>query len=481
MEKYNANNNSENNPIKNKSFIKSAITIAIPSMVAFMTNYAYQLVDTYWVSQLGKGFPTAMLIATVILRLFMSLNQIVSSSTIPIFSQTYGSGDKERTGYVILQGILFKLALGLVAGALYLVVANNFMFLFTDDAFVIQKAKDYANIIFMTLIVLLPYGSMLTGLRSINEAPKTLIISIISLVFNLILDPILIYGIGFIDPLLNWLGFATFESMGMANFMQMGIRGAALATVLTQFIGMIVAVIILLKNKEGIKVFKLRHLRFDKKLYVKMATIGIPAGGVSIVWNINQFIITSIITGYGVVISDGYGIAQRIRGLFFMGMFGLSLGSSLTVGKYIGAGRMDIIQKKQTKLALVSVGLLSLVSIPMFILANQVISLFSDIPETVKYGTMFLRFFAVMLLFVCARFIFEGAYKGAGKNLPLFIINFTMMLIIEIPVLLLIKFVFHMDVIYLAIAILLANALNMIAMYFLFKSNRWMNATSIHD
>jgi putative MATE family efflux protein len=478
MGKEKTNNNTT--PL-NKSYIKSAISIAIPSMVAFMTNYAYQLVDTYWVSQLGKGFPTAMLIATVILRLFMSLNQIVSSSTIPIFSQTYGSGDKERTGYVILQGILFKLALGLVAGVLYLIVANNFMFLFTDDAFVIQKAKDYANIIFMTLIVLLPYGSMLTGLRSINEAPKTLIISIVSLVFNLIFDPILIYGIGFIDPLLDFLGIATFESMGMASFMQMGIKGAALATVLTQILGMIVAIIILLRNKEGIKVFQFKHLKFDKKLYIKMATIGIPAGGVSIVWNINQFIITSIITGYGVVISDGYGIAQRIRGLFFMGMFGLSLGSSLTVGKYIGAGRMDIIQKKQSKLALVSVGLLSLVSIPMFILANQVIGLFTDIQQTVEYGSMFLRFFAVMLLFVCARFIFEGAYKGAGRNLPLFIINFVMMLVLEIPVLLLMKFVFQLDVFYLAVVILVANALNMIGMFLLFKSNRWMKATSIHD
>ncbi|MFW5799576.1 MAG: MATE family efflux transporter [Spirochaetota bacterium] len=468
------------NPIEDKGFVRNAVTIAIPSMIAFMIDYSYQLVDTFWVSQLGLGAPTAVLIASTILLLFMSLNNIVSSSTIPIFSQTFGSGDKEKTGYVILQGILFKLALGILAAVLYLFVINNMLFLYTDNAMVIDKIKSYGNIIFMSLVIMLPYGSMLTGLRTINEAPKTMIISIICASFNIILDPILIFGIGILDPIINFFGISTFESIGKAEMFKMGIEGAALATVLTQLLGMILATIILINNREGIKVFKIKHLIFDKRLYIKMLTIGLPVGMVSFIWNIEQNVIASVIESYGILISDGFGIAVKIRGLFVLGMFGLSLGTALACGKYIGAERFDIIRRDLKKLALGGAFMMGLICVPIIIFANPILELFTNVSETVEYGALFLRFFAVLLIIICVRFIFEGPFKGAGKNIPVLIVNAFIMILIEVPLVFVIGQFLHIDIIYLVVTILITNFINMLVFYFLFRTRIWEKPASIH-
>lgn len=481
---FNENNNAsyKQSNFDDKGFIKTVITIAIPSMLAFMIDYLYQLTDTYWISQIGLGAPTAINIATSILFLFMFLNSIVSSSTMAIFSQTFASGDKDRTGYVIWQGIFFKFLLGVLAGILYIIVINNLLFLYTKDKDVIAMVKEYGDIIFFSLIIMLPYGSMLTGLRTINEAPKTLIISIICVLFNVVLDPILIFGIGIIDPILKFLSLPTVVELGLSpDMFALGIKGGAIATIVTQFLGMIIAVIILLGNKEGIRVFKQRHLKFDKNIYIKMMTIGLPIGAVSLIWHIEQNVTVAIVSTFGVAISDGFGIAVKIRGLFFLAMFGLSLGSALACGKYIGKGKFDVITKNMKKM--LGLGLLMMVhvTIPVLIFAEEIVKLFKDdVAKTVEAGALFLRFFAVIVIFVCFKFIVEGAFKGAGRNMPLLVANGIIMILIEVPLLFILRFGFNLGIMPIAVSIAITNVLAFIVTYILFKMGFWKKRVNLH-
>jgi len=412
----------------------------------------------------------------------MFLNSIVASSTMAIFSQTFASEDKDRTGYVIWQGIFFKFMLGVLAGILYVVVINNLLFIYTTDKAVISMVKQYGNVIFFSLLIMLPYGSMLTGLRTINEAPKTVLISVICVLFNVVLDPILIFGIGIIDPVLNLLRLPSVSELGLSpDLFALGIRGGAIATIFTQFLGLILAVIILLGNREGVKVFKKRHLKFDKKIYIKMMTIGLPIGAVSLIWHIEQNVTVAIVSTLGIAISDGFGIAVRIRGLFFLAMFGLSLGSALACGKYIGKSKFDVITKNMKKMIGLSFLMMAHISIPVFIFAEEIIKLFkSDVPETIEAGALFLRFFAVIVIFVCFKFVIEGAFKGAGRNMPLLLVNSIIMLVLEVPLLFILRYGFHLGIVPIATTIAITNALAFVVTYVLFKMGLWKKQVNIH-
>ena len=465
-----------------KNFVKISVSIALPTMVGFAVNYAYQLVDAWWVAQLGPGAPTAIIIAGAVFSLLMSINEIIGISTIPLFTQAFGKKDKEKTGYVIFQGILLKAVLGFIFSFLFLILINNFLYIYTDNAEITAMVKEYGNYIFVSLFLIMPFATIQTALRTIGEANKTMIISIISTFFNLILDPILIFGAGekatisldyFSNGSFRLLGEGSQPLLGIISIPSLGIKGAAIATILTQFLGLITAGIFLLKNREKIKVFQFKFLKFDKNLIIKMLTIGIPAGAIAFIFNFEQNFVTSIAANYGVAISDGFGIASRIRGIMFMSTFGLSIGASIAAGQYIGRGEFSQIRKEMKNLILVVVGLLSVLCIPIFIFSPFIMRLFSQNAETVYSGTVFLRFFSIIPYLIAICMMFESVFTAAGKNLPRLFATSLIVLGFEFPIMFISHYYFNLPYWGIGTIMVGTGIIYIITDYILFSTKMW--------
>jgi|GEM_PF-5742244 len=467
---------------KENSFTWLTLSIAIPSLVGFVVNYTHNLVDAYWVAKLGPGAPTAVIIAGAIFSILMAVNEIIGIGTVPMFTQAFGSKDKERTGYLIFQGIMLKVVLGVLFGFVFLFTVNNLLFLYTDKQLIVKMIEDYGNIFFLSLVIIMPYATMQTALRSIGEANKTMIIAVLITIFNLLLDPLLIFGKGTVATI-NWdyLKIAGLPFLGtgsdplplIGSIPSLGIKGAAIATVATQFMGIIFSLYFLVRNRPGIKIFKKDFFRFDKKVIIKMLTIGIPGGAIAFIFNFENNFVTSLAANYGLSISDGFGIASKIKGIMFMGAFGLSLGSAISVGQFIGAGRIPEIRHDMKKLILVSLVLLSIINIPIFIFAPTIISFFNGLQDTIKAGAVFLRFFSIIPYLITISMLFESVFTGVGKNFPRLIATSSVMILLEFPLMYTMQKVLGFPWYNIGVIQCGVGVVYIIVDYFMFKSKLW--------
>ncbi len=395
------------------SFKRSASRIAFFASISYVVDYSFQLIDIYWVAQIGLGAPTAIAIISSVFFLVLALNEIIGVSTVPIFSQAAGSGDKDRAGLVILQSILAKFALGLLLAMAFAAFLSFIAPLYDITPETAAYLHAYGGVIWLSLILVPVYSTMMTALRTIGEESKTAWISGAALLLNACLNPVFIFGIGSLDGL--------------------GIAGAAWATVLAQLFAMIAAIHFLRRNRSGIEIFAVRHMTWQSEIYAKLVLIGLPVGGVMVLYNLEQTAITALVAGFPDAVSDGYGIGARIFGFLFMANFGIAVGVSVTVGHHVGRGELDVIQDRLPGFTLMSVGTVFLAGVLVFLAGFEIISFFTDNDAAIATGGEYLRYMAVAICLLCALYSINGAFEGAGRNLPVLFVAMFMYLGVEFP------------------------------------------------
>ena len=153
---------------RSRRFQQGAARIAAFASLSYAVDYSFQLVDIFWVARLGAGAPTAIAIASSALFLVLALNEVVGAGTVPLFTQTAGTGNRERTGLVILQALFVKLVLGavmaLIFGAFMLWMAPRY----DIDAATRSHLGAYGKVIWLLLLFVPVYSTMMTALRSLG-------------------------------------------------------------------------------------------------------------------------------------------------------------------------------------------------------------------------------------------------------------------------------------------------------------------------
>ena len=286
-------------------FCSSALTVAFFSVISYGVDYSFQLVDVFWVARIGTGAPTAIAVVSSIFFLILSANEIIGVSSVAILSQRFGEGDLERTGEAIVQTLTLKALVGILS-VLVFVAAIHFG-LAAYDLTDIERTYtlEYARVIWLSLLLVPVYSCLMTALRVIGKAAITSMISIAALITNVVLSPLLIFGIG--------------------GLPELGIAGAAWATVLAQCAETGMCLFAIVWNRSGIPILRKAFLRWQPRLYASLVLVGLPMGGVMLLYNLEQAIVTALVSKSGPGVSDGYGIGSRIFGLLFIVNFGISL------------------------------------------------------------------------------------------------------------------------------------------------------------
>ena len=163
--------------------------------------------------------------------------------------------------------------------------------------------------------------------------------------------------------------------------------------------------------------------------------IGLPVGGIILLYNLEQVILTALLADFSSEVSDGYGIGARIFGLFFMINFGIGLGISVAVGHAIGAGKTELIWCCIPRLSLLFVGFLSILAVLIVVSADGLMLAFSSEPQTVHTGASYLRFMGFTNLALGLMYCYNGVFEGAGRTMPPLVIAAIMYLVFEFPIL----------------------------------------------
>lgn len=435
------------------SFKGKASKIAAFAAVSYIVDYSFQLVDIYWVAKLGAGAPTAIAIVSSGYFLILALNEIIGVSTVPLFAQPIGANKHDLAGQVIFQSILFKAFLGGLMVIVFYIYLENAIPHYDIDKITEEYIYSYGRMIWPSLILIPVYSTMMTALRSIGEESKTVIISIGALLLNAVMTPLLLFG--------------------TAGFNGLGISGAALATVLTQLMALLFSIYFLHTNRIGVSVFSKRHISWLPRLYWDLVRIGLPVGGVVVLYNLEQAIVTAIVSSFSTEVSDGFGIGARIYNFFYMASFGIAVGVSVSVGHYIGKGQLTLVQKQLPIFVFQSTLLLAIISSVIYFYGYEIVSLFTENPNSQSSGANYLRHMYVALIFLCAMYSFNGAFEGSGRNVPTLVVGVLMYLIIEFPIIYTLTIRDDMNLNQLWVVIILTSAFGAIFTRALFQRRYW--------
>ena len=374
----------------------------------------YNIIDTFWVARLGYQAIAAL---TIVLPYHVLVIAISVGSGVGInalVSRRFGERNIEATNHVA--GQIFSLA-GFF-GVIFLMVA----FFFAEPILSVMGATPdimgYATQYLTVLGLGMPFVFFMimasSLLRGSGDAVRPMIFMITATVANIILDPFLIFGIG--------------------PFPEMGVRGAALATVIAQLLGAGLSFYYIVARKSAYRV-KLLHLRPSLPILRDIYRVGFPSMIMQITESIVFALFNYVLSTFGSLALAAVGITIRIVDLAFMPMFGVSQGLLPVVGFNFGA---RIWKRLWGAVKLASFGIMLLMGVATVVLeifAPQLIGIFSDDPELMAIAVPAMRIFLSTLVILGPSILFITTFQGLSKGKEALILSLVRQFIFFVPLL----------------------------------------------
>ncbi len=401
------------NNLTEGSILKSLIALAVPIIFANLLQTAYQLTDTFWVGRLGTDAVAAVSISFPIIFLIISLGGGLTMAGTILVAQYKGKENKKAIDHLTSQTMLMVVLISIVLATIGYVLSPFLISLMGAKAAVFSSAVSYIKISFIGTIFMFIYMAFQSLMRGVGDVKTPMYIVLGTVLLNLILDPLFIFGYGFIPAF--------------------GVSGAAIASIGTQCLSAIIGIVLLLKGKHKIQLH-LNDLKPDLVLIKKMFKIGFPASIEQSTRALGMTVMTSLVATFGTLTLAAYGIGSRILSFVIIPATGLSMATSTLVGQNIGAGKTERAEKVTKLSALISFILLTIVGIIMFLFAKQISAIF--IPgetETIQSSALFIKIMALTFGFIGVQMSLNGLFRGSGNTVISMVLSVVSLWVLRFP------------------------------------------------
>lgn len=409
----NKNNRKELPDFTSGPIVKSLVTLAIPIVFANILQTAYQLVDTFWVGRLGANAVAAVSLSFPVIFLLIALAGGLAISGTIMVAQYKGKGDLKQVDYIAAQTLIMMFFTGTIGSAIGYFTAAPLMKFMGATPEIINDATTYLQISFIGMIFIFGFFVYQSLMRGVGDVKTPMIIVFGTMILNLIFDPLFILGWGPIPAY--------------------GVTGAAIATIITQGIATSIALILLIRGKQGIHL-KRKNFVIDIPLMKKMFFLGLPASISQSSRAVGMMLMTGLVATFGTVTIASYGIGGRILSFIIIPAIGLSMATSTLVGQNMGAGKINRAQEIAKTSSYISFGLLTLVGIIMFVLAEPITALFiPGAPEVIQSGSFFVKTMSLTFGFVGMYQTINGTFIGSGNTKKSMILSLISLFLLQFP------------------------------------------------
>lgn len=423
---------------------KLLFKLSAPAMVGMLVQAMYNIVDTIFVGR-AVGFMgiAGLTIVFPIQILVMAFAQTIGIGGASIISRSLGSGDMERAhktfGNIISLVILISAAVMLIGG-LYL---EPVLRIFGATESILPYAAEYLSIILFGTFFFVLAVACNNVARAEGNAKVAMNTMLISAGLNLVLDPIFIFGLN------------------------MGIRGAALATVLAQASMSLYLIYYFLSGRSTL-ILKIENLKIIPNIFRETMAIGASSFTRQASASIMVVIINNSLAFYGGDLTIAvFGVINRLLMFAFMPMFGIVQGLQPIIGFNFGAGNPDRVRKAIQMSILVTTGMSVVAFLSFMFFPEAFIRLFSSEQELIQLGTEAIRIITLALPLVGFQLIGASIYQALGKPLPALILSISRQVLFFIPAVLLLPLYFNLQGVWMAFPA--ADILAFIVTYFLVR------------
>ncbi len=396
------------------------LRLSLPGIASTVTASLYNIVDTFWVAKLGHEAIAALTIVFPYQILFIATSVGTGIGITALVSRRFGERNLEATHHVAGQVFFLSVGIGLIFLLAAVFLSEEILVAFGATPDIMDYADQY--------LVIISYGApmiifaMITSqlIRGSGDAVKPMIIMVAASVLNIILDPLMILGIG--------------------PFPEMGIAGAAWATVIAQSFGAALALFYLLANRTAYKI-KLKHLPPDLSVLKDIYRVGAPSMILEVTESLAFILFNVVVSSFGSIAIAAVGLVIRISDLAFMPIIGVSNGLLPIIGYNFGAKLFKRLWKATLIASLGIAALLAVATMFIEIFAPQIIGIFSSDPELIETTLPAIRILLCTMLFIGPSIMFITVFQGLSKGTMALVLSLMRQFLLFIPLLYLFRYI----------------------------------------
>ena len=398
--------------LKTEPIGKLLFQFALPAIVSTTAMSLFNVIDSMFIGQILGAFAiSGLAIAFPFMNLTAAFGMLVGIGSSILISVTLGKGEKEKVKKIFNNMILTNIIFGLIVSIISLSFLDEILFYFGASENTLPYAKEYMQILLIGNVITHIYFSINTVFRAVGYPLKSMQAVLQTVVINVALDALFIY------------------------VLDMGIKGAAIATVLAQIISLLWQ-INQLKDKIDILEINFKENKFEFYIIKNIIKIGSPQFLMSVSACIVSILINRSLYDYGGDLEIGaFGIANRVIFIFLMIVIGISQGMQPISGYNYGAGQYDRVIKVLKLAVLGATCLTTLCFIVGFFFAPFVSSLFTKDKVLLEHSIHALQITVIMMPFVGFGIITSTFFQSIGKARISTILSLSRQVIFYIPAL----------------------------------------------
>lgn len=378
------------------NILKTLVTLSLPILGTAFIQMAYSLVDMIWIGRAGSAAVAAVGTAGFFSWFGNSLVTISKTGAEVGVSQAIGKNNsKERNEYVY-SSLFLCITMAIIYGILLIVFRDGLIGFFNlGDETIIRMSKEYLIVIALGMICAF-INPQLTGIFTASGNSKTpFIVNTIGLVMNIVLDPILIFG--------------------MFNIKPLGVVGAALATVFSQLIVSLIFIYTFIKYGYNISFNNRKYI--NRKIIKRVCKYGGPTAIQNCLFTFFSMLIGRVVAMAGPVSIAVQKVGSQIESISWMTAGGFSSALTAFVGQNYGAKRNDRVLKGYVSTLFISCLVGVFATVLLVFAGEQLFRLFINESEAIIQGADYLRILGYSQLFMCLEITTAGAFYGIGKTM----------------------------------------------------------------
>ncbi len=391
---------------------RGIVLLAIPMILEMLMESVFAMVDIIFVSKLGADSVTAVGLTESVMTLVYAVGVGLSMATSAVVSRRIGEKNSRQAGLTAAQSVLLGLIVSIPIMFVGLFFSKDILLLMGASPSVLSAGHTYTSIVLSNNGIIILLFVINSAFRSAGDAVVAMRVLLIANAINIVLDPLLILGLGPIQA--------------------MGITGAAVATTIGRGVAVLYQLKLLFFNNKR---FETVISDFIPNFKLLLQLLKISAGGVFqyIISTFSWIILVRIISKFGSVAVAGYTIGIRVVLFLMLPAWGLSNAAGTLTGQNLGAGKPE---RAERTIFIIS----GLTAIYMFICASvlffgseHIMQLFVNETDVIAHGSNALEIISVGLVFFGLGGVSMQALNGAGDTFTPTLLNFIVFWIIEIP------------------------------------------------